>query len=246
MRILYVYPHPDDESFGPAAVMARHRREGHDVCLLTLTRGGATKVRHDLGLSIDEMGEVRYREMQEVSRVLDLTRMTVLDLPDSRLREIDPREIEEAIAREVREVDPDVLVGYPVHGISGFHDHLVAHAVIKRVYCELREELPRLRRLAMPTLTAAEAEQGSSSPFRLHSSTASEIDALVGVTAEDVEKNRDALRCYRTYQETIAKTGVIENRGLLWPFEIFDEEHDPPLGDLFEGLSPLGDRTEEG
>jgi LmbE family N-acetylglucosaminyl deacetylase len=226
--------------------MARHRREGHDVCLLTLTRGGATKVRHELGLSVDEMGDVRFREMEDVSRILDLTRMTVLDLPDSRLKEVDPREIEEAVANEVRHVNPDVLVGYPVHGISGFHDHLVAHAVIKRVFCELRQELPRLRRLAMPTLTAAEAERGSSGPFRLHYSNETEIDALVGVTASDVEKNRDALRCYRTYQEMIAKTGVIESRGLIWTFEIFDEEHDPPLGDLFESLSPLDDNAEQG
>ena len=244
MRILWVYPHPDDESFGPAAVMARHRREGHDVHLLTLTRGGATKVRHDLGLSIDEMGEVRYREMEDVSRVLDLSGMTVLDLPDSQLKEIDPREIEDAVEREVRRLEPDVLVGYPVHGISGFHDHLIAHGVIKRVFCVLREELPRLRRLAMPTLTAAEAEDANSGPFRLHSSTEREIDALVGVTAEDVEKNREALRCYRTYKEMIARTGVLERRGLVWPFEIFDEEHDPPLADLFEGLPPIGNGTE--
>ena len=45
MTILYVYPHPDDESFGPAGVMHKQRRDGHAVHLLTLTRGGATKQR---------------------------------------------------------------------------------------------------------------------------------------------------------------------------------------------------------
>ena len=49
MRILYVYPHPDDESFGPARAMAAQRRQGHEVYLLTLTRGEATKVRHTFG-----------------------------------------------------------------------------------------------------------------------------------------------------------------------------------------------------
>jgi LmbE family N-acetylglucosaminyl deacetylase len=35
MDILYVYPHPDDESFGPALAIARQVREGHRVFLLT-------------------------------------------------------------------------------------------------------------------------------------------------------------------------------------------------------------------
>ena len=39
MRILYVFPHPDDESFGPARAMATQRRQGHEVYLLTLTGG---------------------------------------------------------------------------------------------------------------------------------------------------------------------------------------------------------------
>ncbi len=66
MKILYIFPHPDDESFGPARAMSKQRRQGHEVYLLTLTRGGATKQRFKYGYSIEEMGEVRYREMLEV------------------------------------------------------------------------------------------------------------------------------------------------------------------------------------
>lgn len=50
MRILYVFPHPDDESFGPAPVIKQQLEQGNEVFLLTFTRGGATKVRHKLGL----------------------------------------------------------------------------------------------------------------------------------------------------------------------------------------------------
>ncbi|MEM8600085.1 MAG: PIG-L family deacetylase, partial [Bacteroidota bacterium] len=38
MTLLYVFPHPDDESFCPGPAMARQAREGHAVHLLTLTR----------------------------------------------------------------------------------------------------------------------------------------------------------------------------------------------------------------
>ena len=90
MRILYIYPHPDDESFGPATVMSQQRRQGHEVFLLTLTRGGATRQRHKYGYSVEEMGEVRFKEMQQVAEVLDLSELRVLDLPDGGLKEMDP------------------------------------------------------------------------------------------------------------------------------------------------------------
>jgi LmbE family N-acetylglucosaminyl deacetylase len=235
MRALYVFPHPDDESFGVGHVMHKQLRQGNEVHLLTLTRGGATKQRHRLGLSIGKMGEVRYREMLEVEKVLGLTGMTVLDLPDSGLKEIDPREIEQAVIREIERVRPDVLVSYPVHGISGFHDHLVAHAVVKRVFVDQRERSGAARRLAMCTLTADQAERATT-VFPLSSSSADEIDCLIPVEEQDLEACRRALDCYVSFRETIERTGIKDKLFSEVAFELFDESHDPPIADLFERL----------
>jgi LmbE family N-acetylglucosaminyl deacetylase len=38
MKILYVFPHPDDESFGPAPAIAAQIRNANKVYLLTLTK----------------------------------------------------------------------------------------------------------------------------------------------------------------------------------------------------------------
>lgn len=100
MKILYIFPHPDDESFGPARAISSQVRAEHEVYLLTLTRGGATKERFKYGYSIEEMGEVRFNEMNEVAKVLGLTEMIVLDFPDSGLKELDPREIEKDVIRD--------------------------------------------------------------------------------------------------------------------------------------------------
>jgi LmbE family N-acetylglucosaminyl deacetylase len=228
-RFLYVFPHPDDESFGPAAAMHRQRREGHEVHLLTLTRGGATKVRHALGLSVEEMGAVRRREMEAVAAVLDLSSLTVLDLPDSGLAAMDPRSIEVVVRDEVERLEPDVVVTYPVHGISGFFDHLVTHAVVKRAWCELRDGGRGGRRLAFHTLAAVpEGER----PVRLTASPAAEIDCLVAAAAEDLDAQRRALACYETYRDTIARIDPMSVTGDRVAFEIFDERHDPPLDDL--------------
>lgn len=180
------------------------------------------------------MGEVRYKEMLNVAETLNLTEMVVLDLPDSGLKEMDPKDIEKTIADEIKRVQPHVVVSYPVHGISGFHDHLVAHAVVKRVFLESKKEIPALQRLAFQTITLEEAAK--SPHFHLNGSTADEIDCIVKVEPIDVKKNIEALDCYETFKETIEKTGIKHFvEGDVF-FEIFQEAFDPPLSDLCAGL----------
>ena len=235
MKVLYIYPHPDDESFGPAHVMAKQRREGHKVYLLTLTKGGATRQRHKFGYSIEEMGEVRYREMLNVAKVLDLSEMTVLDLPDSGLKEMDPRDIETVVRKEIERIQPQVVVTYAVHGISGFHDHLVTHAVVKRAFVALKEKAPYLKRLAFVTLTEEDAAKGEL--FHLNGSKSEEIDCAVDVYDIDLEKCFHALDCYVTFQETIEKSKIKDFLHHRAVFEIFQENFNPPLGDLFDKLA---------
>ncbi|TVP77504.1 MAG: PIG-L family deacetylase [Gemmatimonadales bacterium] len=235
MKILYIFPHPDDESFGPALAIARQVREGDDVHLLTLTRGEATKQRHRLGLSLGEMGEVRYREMLEVEKTLGLAGMTVLDFPDSGLAELDPRPLEEAVAREIRVVRPHVVVTYAVHGVSGFRDHLVTHAVVKRVFCQMRDEEPEVapRRLALFTLAESDHADGFTT---LATSDPEKIDVAIRVSEADVQVAEAALDCYVTYQEVIEKADPLGRTGRTVYFELFGESHSPPLESLAAGL----------
>lgn len=234
MKILFIYPHPDDESFGPASVMAKQRREGHEVFLLTLTKGGATKQRHKYSYSVEEMGEVRYQEMKEVAKVLDLSDLTVLDFPDSGLKDMNPMELEAAITDHIKKIKPDVIVSYNVDGISGFQDHLVTHAVVKRVFCDLRDkgfEYPR--RFAMYTLR----EKGDmGGDFHLKTSKDEEIDCEIIPDETDKKKAIDALKCYKTYLEVIEKTGVMKHAGQPEYFEFFQENYKPYATDLFQNL----------
>lgn len=235
MRILYIFPHPDDESFGAAHVMAKQRREGYEVFLLTLTRGGATKQRFKYNLSVEEMGNIRYKEMLNVAKVLDLTGMKVLDLPDSSLKELDPRIIEKEIESEIKLIKPNVVVTYAVHGISGFHDHLVCHAVVKRVFCVLKSELSDLKRLAFLTITSETAKKQKE--YHLNSSKDSEIGCIEEVCDEDIQKAMKSLDCYATFQETINKTGIKELIDHKVYLELFQEKYEFKLKNLFENIN---------
>ena len=234
MKVLYIFPHPDDESFGPAPAMSKHRREGHEVYLLTLTKGGATKQRHKYGYTIDEMGEVRNREMLDVAKALDLSGMEVLDLPDSGMKEMDPRDIEKVIKEHIEKIKPDVIVTYSVAGISGFHDHLVTHAVVKRLYCELIKNSEYLKRLVFFTIT--EEAAAAQKHFHITGSKPDEIDCIYKVDEVDIQNARKALDCYGTFKETIEASDIKNQIPDQIVFEIFQEKYEPKLNDIFEKL----------
>ena len=231
-RILYIFPHPDDESFGPAAAISRQRKGGHEVYLLTLTRGEATSQRQKLGFSKEKMGSVRLGEMKDVARILELAGMEVLEYPDGGLDALDPLELEDVVRDHIGKIKPDVVVSYTTHGISGHLDHLVTHAVVKRVFCELRRSgAPHPRRLALFTVPE-DAER----PDHLHATPLADIDCIVPVDDDDLQRGRDALRAYKTYRDVVEAHKPMETvRGGVC-FDLFQEEFQPPIDDVFEGL----------
>lgn len=192
-------------------------------------------MRHKLDVSKDEMGEIRYKEMQCVADVLDLTDLTVQNWPDDHLKELDPMLLENAIERHIHQVRPDVIVTYAVHGISGFNDHLVSHAVVKRLFCEMRrKKLDYPRRLALFTLSELNVE--TENWHSLKTSPKSDIDAVIRTEQEDIDAFNKALDCYETYKDVIDQSKVREQVSSEISFELFQEDFNPPLEDLFQDL----------
>ena len=91
-------------------------------------------------------------------------------------------------------------------------------------------------RAAFWTIRAEEAA-GASELFHLTGSKAEDIDVVMTVDEVDVENQRQALDCYVTYAETIERAGAKRNIPREAVFEIYQEAHDPPLNDLFGGLT---------
>lgn len=233
--VLYVFPHPDDECFGPAPALTRQRREGHDVHLLTLTRGEATTQRERLGYSKEKMAQTRFEEMQDVAEVLNLSSLTVLEYPDGMLAELSPLMLEEEIASHIHETEPDVVVTYPVHGISGHPDHLVTHAIVKRVVCALQADgAAHPQRLAFFTL--GPPPENADRPAHLRHSPSSLIDCILPVEQPDLDTAREALDCYATYRPVIEEHEPLRAVEDGVPFEFFGEDYAPPLSSLLDEI----------
>jgi N-acetyl-1-D-myo-inositol-2-amino-2-deoxy-alpha-D-glucopyranoside deacetylase len=172
--LLLVHAHPDDESIGTGATMAKYAAEGARVTLVTCTLGELGEIippdlRH---LLPDELGQHRIGELDRACRALGVTDHRFLGgegkyrdsgmagLPDSD----DPRcfwqaSVEEAateLAKIIEEVAADVIVTYDANGFYGHPDHIQAHRVAWRAH-ELTGGGAKFYATAMPRSVLAAA-----------------------------------------------------------------------------------------
>ncbi|MFM7211970.1 MAG: N-acetyl-1-D-myo-inositol-2-amino-2-deoxy-alpha-D-glucopyranoside deacetylase [Actinomycetota bacterium] len=149
-RLLLVHAHPDDESIGTGAVMAKYADEGAGVTLVTCTLGEEGEIlipglAHLAADQEDRLGEHRRTELADAMAALGVTDWRLLGGPgryrDSGMVGTPSNERAEAFARAdlleaatelvaiIREVRPQVLVTYDDFGGYGHPDHIQAHRV---------------------------------------------------------------------------------------------------------------------
>jgi LmbE family N-acetylglucosaminyl deacetylase/CheY-like chemotaxis protein len=124
--VLAIGAHPDDVEIGAAGTLAMHRRLGHEVSILTLSRGarGGTE-------------DTRAGESRKAADVIGAT-LYHEDLQDTSIREGDPTI--GVITRIVQAVRPTVIYTHSLHDVHQDHRNthhavLVAVRQVGRVYC---------------------------------------------------------------------------------------------------------------
>ena len=149
-RMLLVHAHPDDETIGSGATMAKYVSEGAHITLVTCTRGEEGEIlldehSHRAAHHDDTLGEHREIELANAMRVLGVTDHRYLgeagryrdsgmmgtadnDDPDSFWR-ADLLAAATDLVGVIREVRPQVLVTYDEFGGYGHPDHIQAHRV---------------------------------------------------------------------------------------------------------------------
>lgn len=156
-RLLLVHAHPDDESIGQGATMAKYVAEGRGVTLVTCTAGemGEVLVPELVHLAADQedrLGEHRKGELDAAMKALGVTDHRFLggfgtyrdsgmkwhekghavaadDVHENAFWNADLTEAANHLVAVVREVRPQVLVTYDEFGGYGHPDHIQAHRV---------------------------------------------------------------------------------------------------------------------
>jgi len=154
-RLLLVHAHPDDESIGTGATMAKYSAEGARVTLVTCTLGELGEIIPPSLAHLAEgdrarLGEYRIGELEAACAALGVTDHRLLG-GSGRWRDSgmmgtagndDPRcfwradvdRAAQALLDVIREVRPRVLVTYDANGFYGHPDHIQAHRVAWRAF----------------------------------------------------------------------------------------------------------------
>jgi N-acetyl-1-D-myo-inositol-2-amino-2-deoxy-alpha-D-glucopyranoside deacetylase len=220
-RLLLVHAHPDDESIGTGATMAKYAAEGAGVTLVTCTLGELGEIipaelAHLAADADGGLGEYRIGELAAACEALGVTDHRFLggpgrwrdsgmmglpsnDAPDC-FWQADVDEAAGELLSVIREVRPQVLVSYDDNGFYGHPDHIQAHRVAWRAFELADGAIAKFYATAVPRSVLAGAIEatrdrppGGSSPGGADFSQVESVDDLpFGVPDEVVTTEIDA------------------------------------------------------
>lgn len=214
-RILFVHAHPDDESIGTGATMARYAAEGAKVTLVTCTLGEEGEIIPPELAELaadqrDELGVYRIGELGAALEALGVTDHRYLGgagrWRDSGMAGVPSNERTEAfwqadldeaagqLEEVIKDVRPQVMVTYDDNGYYGHPDHIQAHRVAWRAFERAKGtdwEVAKFYATAMPRSVIARsvAVLQAGGPFR---GPASVEEVAYGVPDDQVTTAIDA------------------------------------------------------
>ncbi|MCI0710995.1 MAG: PIG-L family deacetylase [Chloroflexi bacterium] len=125
LRLMCILAHPDDETLGFGATLAKYAAEGVETYLITATRGerGWHRDPSD-NPGMDALGQIREKELRTAAECLNIGDICLLDYIDGDLDQADPPEAIARIAAYVRQVRPQVVLTFAPDGAYGHPDHI--------------------------------------------------------------------------------------------------------------------------
>jgi LmbE family N-acetylglucosaminyl deacetylase len=125
LKLLAVFPHPDDETLGLGSTLARYSAEGIETYLVCATRGERGWFDSEgPNPGLERVGRIREGELGCAAEHLGLREVSYLDLIDGDVDQADTVEIIGKIVTQIRRIQPQVVVTFPPDGNYGHPDHI--------------------------------------------------------------------------------------------------------------------------
>lgn len=241
-RLLCVFAHPDDESYGPGGTIARYALEGADVYLLMFTGGEAGTIGVSKEIPRERLFSLRTDELAAACDVLGIAEHRILGTPDREVGDIEPSWAVDQIVRDILKYQPQVLLTFHHKGVSGHADHIAVARYLEEAF----DRAGDLRGAAAPVKLygygiTRELSELYERPNLLPLEE-SEIDAVVEIPDSAMDRKIEAIRCHRTqYDFYLKQQEKFDYRQEARPehFHLRKTRLARPAGiesDLFDGL----------
>ena len=227
-RVLAVFPHPDDESYGPAGTLYRIGQEADAAtAVFIMTRGEASSMGPQKGISRDEVAALRRERLERVDQALGLDALLIGELPDGGMAHRPMAELTAAVAACLDAFDPHVVIAHDPRGVNAHPDHIAAHWAIRAALVD-RPDI----RLAMLAYLSDVVEQVK--PRLMFATPDEAVDCVIELSEDEAAVKE---RCLDIHEAIITLQGDGADGRIVRPpierYDFFGENLDPPVRDLF-------------
>jgi LmbE family N-acetylglucosaminyl deacetylase len=125
LKLLAIFPHPDDETLGLGGTLAKYSSEGIETYLVCATRGERGWFDSEgPNPGLEGVGAIREGELHCAAGHLGLREVSFLGYLDGDVDQAQPREIIAKLASHIRRIKPQVIVTFSPDGSYGHPDHI--------------------------------------------------------------------------------------------------------------------------
>ena len=125
LRLLAIFPHPDDETLGLGSTLARYSAEGVETYLVCATRGERGWFDSEgPNPGLEGVARIREAELRCAAEHLGLDEVSFLDYIDGEVDQANPEEIIGKLVSHLRRIKPQVVVTFGPDGAYGHPDHI--------------------------------------------------------------------------------------------------------------------------
>lgn len=159
LHLLCVYAHPDDESFGPAAVLAKYAGQGAVIHGLYFTRGQNGQASVQPPPPPEELGRLREQDLRDACAAIGFAGIEILDYADGTLEQVPTADLEAHVLKALRRHQPEVVFTFGPGGITRHPDHLAVHTATVRAFEQARAEGLPVRELYYDAVAPEQAAE---------------------------------------------------------------------------------------
>ncbi|MEJ8544901.1 PIG-L deacetylase family protein [Brevibacillus borstelensis] len=123
-KILFVFAHPDDETFTSGVTICKYAAEPDvSIHLLSATRGEAGKPGDPPICTMAELPAVREAELRKAASILGISNVEFMGYRDKEVSHAPLDERVQKITEAIERIKPQIVITFAPHGISGHPDH---------------------------------------------------------------------------------------------------------------------------